>query len=179
MAIFILWLFLIQRGGFLHSADAQGLNDRRFWFGCYKCKRTTIPALRPVGGRLPPLHCVIPLRPLFLQYLRLPRGPHQSGLCPASFPRGEAFVPCIGQYLSPAQIVIATWRATRLPPLRHRPADYHLIDTAQGIETCDGQKPTTFVPQIIVNCPLSIVNFQNAPPGVRRSEGRPGCRGRG
>ena len=23
-----------------------GRNDRRFWFGCYKCKRTTVPALR-------------------------------------------------------------------------------------------------------------------------------------
>ena len=33
----------------------SGRNDRRFWFGCYKCKRTTIPALRPGGGRLPPL----------------------------------------------------------------------------------------------------------------------------
>ena len=62
-----------------------GRNDRRFWFGCYKCKRTTIPALRAgwrqiaaatmggttfrvipftstgytsnvAGGRLPPLH---------------------------------------------------------------------------------------------------------------------------
>ena len=39
------WYFLL-RGGFLHSACAQGLNDRRFWFGCYKYKRTTIPALR-------------------------------------------------------------------------------------------------------------------------------------
>ena len=43
---FILCWFIIQRGGFLHSACAQGLNDRRFQFGCYKCKRTTIPALR-------------------------------------------------------------------------------------------------------------------------------------
>ena len=46
MAIFTLWWFIIPRGGFLHSADAQGLNDRRFWFGCCGYKRTTVPALR-------------------------------------------------------------------------------------------------------------------------------------
>ena len=67
------WYFLL-RGGFLHSADAQGLNDRRFWFGCYKCKRTTIPALRPGGGRLPPLQwgyhvlgCTIQPHRLYIQ----------------------------------------------------------------------------------------------------------------
>ena len=33
------------------------------------------------------------IRLQFLKYFRLPRGPHQSGLRPASFPGGEAFVP--------------------------------------------------------------------------------------
>ena len=36
-----------------------------------------------------------------------------------------------------------------------------------------------FRPPKIVNCPLSIVNFPTPPPGVRRSGGLPGCRGRG
>ena len=53
------WYFLL-RGGFLHSACAQGLNDRRFWFGCCGYERTTIPALRPDGGRLPPLQWGVP-----------------------------------------------------------------------------------------------------------------------
>ena len=39
-----------------------GRNDRRFRFGCYKFECTT-NGLTANGGRLPPLHCVVPFTP--------------------------------------------------------------------------------------------------------------------
>ena len=49
VADFTLWWFIFQRGGFLRSL-CEGLNDKRFWFGCYKFKCTTTPA-RGAGWR--------------------------------------------------------------------------------------------------------------------------------
>ena len=70
--------------------------------------------------------------------------PHQSGLRPASFPGGEAFVPCLlvlgvignGSVLSRAE--------------RHIGRSLHTLT--------DESKWATLVAPIIVNCPLSIVN---------------------
>ena len=62
VASFILRWFFLQRGGFLHSADAQGLNDI---FGAF-----------------------LRIRLLFLQHFTPPRGPSGSPRR-ASFPQGK------------------------------------------------------------------------------------------
>ena len=70
MASFILRWYFLQRGGFLHSACAKGLNDK----------------MGDVSTDSPFVSGMFQAAPL----------PHQSGLRPASFPSGEAFVPGFG-----------------------------------------------------------------------------------
>ena len=63
VACFILcWLFL-KRGGFLHSADAKGLNDK---WGTF-----------------------LRIRPQFLERFTLPRGPHQARPGEPASPEGS------------------------------------------------------------------------------------------
>ena len=47
------------------------------------------------------------IRPLFLECFTLPRGPHQSGLRPASFPQGKLLYRAFGWYHSTARVIIA------------------------------------------------------------------------
>ena len=74
MAGFILCWFIIQRGGFLHSADAQGLNDN-------------------VGTFLR-------IRLLFLQHFTLPRGPHQARPGEPASPKGSSCTVLLGLWFT-------------------------------------------------------------------------------
>ena len=59
VASFPLWWFLYQRGGFLRSANATvGMTD----VFALVVTNSNVPRFRltPDGGRLPPLHCVVP-----------------------------------------------------------------------------------------------------------------------
>ena len=132
----------------------------RIWGGTIQPHRLNLQRGQPLaglaGGRLPPLRCVIPLRPLVVQHLRLHR-PHQSGLRPASFPGGEAFVPCFG-----------VAGLSELPPQRG-----HVCPPKNcQLSTVNCQL------RIIVHCQLSIVNFYVAPPAcVTLKHRRPRFRG--
>ena len=84
VANFILWWFFFQRGGFLHSADAQGLNDisgGRFYgfaYCFYNISRRPAALIRLAqASQLPPREALVPCRTAHRLNLTLfyPEGP--------------------------------------------------------------------------------------------------------
>ena len=75
VANFILWWFFFQRGGFLHSADAQGLNDIS-------------------GGAF------LRIRLLFLQHFTPSRGPHQARPGEPASPKGSFCTVLLGVWFT-------------------------------------------------------------------------------
>ena len=66
------------------------------------------------GGRLPPLHSAIPLRPLFLQCFTLLCNPLRLGCAEPALPEGE---PRGGAwYRSTARVIFGAWRAASSRP---------------------------------------------------------------
>ena len=74
VARFILCWFFLQRGGFLRSAVAQGLNDK--------------------GGTF------LRIRQLFLQCFTLPRGPHQARPGEPASPKGSSCTVLLGLWFA-------------------------------------------------------------------------------
>ena len=76
VASFILWWFFFQRGGFLHSADAQGLNDisgERFYgfaYCFYNISRRPAALIRLAqASQLPPREALVPCRAAYRLFL--------------------------------------------------------------------------------------------------------------
>ena len=93
------------------------------------------------GGRLPPLHCVVPLRPLFLQCFTPPRGASSVSATPSQLPRrGRSCVVPLNRTGSIRDVA-----GGRLPPLHAR---WRVVPFNQRIQNRTRPSPKT------VNCQL-------------------------
>ena len=178
--------FFVQRSGFLHSADAQGLNDimggtprpsplgkgdrRRRWMR----RGTAFCIVGTIGAEV---ETFLRIRLLFLQHFTLPRGPHQARPGEPASPKGSFCTVLLGGTIQPhglyskrsGRLVAAptgvipfihTGYTRKVPGTAHRPFPTYSNGKAKMNNVGRPNNCQLSIVNFAYNCQLSTVNCQ-------------------